>query len=116
MKAIIRKVYMKHVETKAGKKFDKVCIECDVIMADSTVRTRTAEMSVDYAKKYFAYCGYTSAELIGKECDVTMQKRAFDDANGVTRTFEEIKYLNMLDPETGERIIMREKASSDLPF
>ena len=115
MKAIIRNVFLKTVACKDGRKFEKIAIKCDVVKDEDHVYSRTAEMSVDYAKKYFALCGYTSAELPGKVCEVTLQKRIFKDANGVDRVIESIKYLNMLD-ENGEPIIMRKEVDNSMPF
>lgn len=117
MKAIIRRVYKKTVTGKDGRQFDRICIDCNVIMNEKgDTLSRTAEMSVDYALKYFAHCGLTSKDLPGKVCDVTLMKRTFEDAQGQTRTFQSIKYLNMLD-ENGERIILnRADPKNDLGF
>lgn len=116
MKAYIRKIYMKNVVAKNGTKFDKVVIECDCVDENSRVKTRVAEMSKEYAIKYFNYCGVSSAEAIGKQCEVTLQRRMFEDKNGEMRTFESIKYLNLLNDE-GERIIMaKDETKQDLPF
>ena len=115
MKAIIRQVSMKQVQCKDGRKFDKVVIRCDVVKDEDRVFTRTAEMSVDYAKKYFAHCGFSSADLPGRVCEVTLQKRMFKDANGVDRVIESIKYLNMLDEE-GNPIILRKEQDTSMPF
>lgn len=116
MKAIIRKVELKHINTEEGKKFDKIEIQCDVFIDDKNVRSRRASMSVDYAKKYFAHCGLSSADLPGKVCEVILRKRHYTDKNtGEMRMYEEIKYLNMLD-ENGDPIIMRNKPDPDMPF
>lgn len=116
MKAIIRKITMKKVNTKDGRQFDKIRIECDCIEPETNrVRTRAAEMSLEYAKDYFNYCGISSKQAIGMEVSVTMQKRAFNDANGELRTFEEIKYVNFLD-ENGNAIIMNKKEECERPF
>lgn len=116
MKAIIRKVELKHIATREGKKFDKIEITCDVIVDETTIRTRKASMGVDYAKKYFAHCGLTSADLPGMVCEVTLKKRPYTDKNtGELRCIEEIRYLNMLD-EDGKSIIMRKEPDADMPF
>lgn len=115
MKAIIRQVSMKTVNCKDGRTFNKIAIRCDVVKEEDKVFSRTAEMSVDYAKKYFAHCGLSSSDLPGKVCDVTLQKRMFKDANGNDRVIESIKYLNMLD-EDGKPIILRKEADSSMPF
>lgn len=117
MRAVIRKIYMKNVQTATGKKFDKVCIECDVIDEETKyVRTRTAEMSPEYATKYFNYCGISSKDAIGMEVNVELQKRIFNGADGQLKTFTSIKYLNFIDSE-GKPIIMAKKGrKSDLPF
>ena len=116
MKAIIRKVELKKITTTEGKKFDRIEITCDVFVDEKNVRSRRASMSVDYAKKYFAHCGLSSADLPGKLCEVTLRKRSFTDkTTGELRVMEEIRYLNMLD-ENGEPIILRPEADKDMPF
>lgn len=117
MKAIIRKIYMKNVVTSTGKKFDKICIECDCVdEATNYIRTRTAEMSPEYATKYFNYCGISSKQAIGMEVNVELQKRAFNGADGQLKTFTSIKYLNFFD-EDGKPIIMQKKEEvTKLPF
>lgn len=116
MKGKIKKVYAKEFKARDSRKFKKICIEVDVVGENNIVRTRTAQMSIDYAKKYFNHCGLSSADLPGMDCNVTMQKRMFKDAEGNDRVVEEIKYLNMLD-DAGNPIIMRkEEPSEDLGF
>ena len=116
MKAIIRSVELKHINTKDNKKFDRIEITCDVFVDEKNVRTRKASMSVDYAKKYFAYCGLTSADLPGKICDATLRKRPYTSKDtGELRTIEEIRYLNMLDDD-GDPLIMRKEPDPDMPF
>ena len=117
MKAIIKKIYMKNVQTSTGKKFDKICLECDCIDEETNyIRTRTAEMSPEYATKYFNFCGISSKQAIGMEVNVELQKRAFNGADGQLKTFTSIKYLNFLD-ENGEPIIMAKKEEqNNLPF
>lgn len=117
MKATIKRVSMKTVEVKAtGVKFDKVVITCDVHLPDSDrVLTKNAEMSVDWAKKYFGYCGLSSRDLPGMPCEVTMQKRAFTNQDGIDCTVNEIKYLNMLDAD-GKPIILRKEPEKEMPF
>lgn len=118
MKATIKRVYMKHITTQTGKKFDKVLIECDCIVDDrGTLKTYKSEMSTDYAKKYFAHCGLTSKQLPGMPCEVTLRRRAFTGKDGKPGACTEIRYLNMLDSE-GNPIIMAaaEDASEDLGF
>ena len=112
MKAIIRKVGIKHITTTTGKKFDKIVIECDCIVDDKgTIKTYKSEMSPDYAKRYFGYCGLSSSQLPGKECEVTLRRRAFTSPDGKLGAVTEIKYLNMLDAN-GNPIIMRQETTS----
>ena len=115
MKAIIRKVELKNCTDRDGRKFDQIQITCDVFVDEKNVRTRRASMSVDYAKKYFAHCGLSSADLPGMVCNVTLRKRAYTNKDGDERVIEEIRYLNMLDDD-GEPIIMRKEPEANMPF
>lgn len=119
MKAIIRNVSKKTISTRTGTKFDKIVILCDVVN-DKTkeVKQYKSEMSVDYAKRYFKFCGLSSKDLPGKECDATLRRRQFTTKEGNEAYVTEIKYLNVLD-EHGEPIIMRNKeetTAEDLGF
>lgn len=116
MKAIIRKIGVKHIQATNGQKFDKVRIECDVIMEDGRVKSRGSEMSMDYAKKYFNFCNISSKDAVGMEVDVVLQKRAFTGQDGETHTFEEIRYLNFLDKDGKPIIMPKENVDTGLPF
>lgn len=118
MKATIKKIGIKHITTKTGVKFDKIVIDCDVVMNDKNeVRTYTAEMSCDYAKRYFNYCGVSSKEAIGRPCDVTLRKREYTKSDGTTGVWTDIKWFNLLDSE-GNAIILRkqEMPGEEVPF
>lgn len=120
MKAIIKNIAKKTITTKDGRKFDKIVISADVVINDKNgeVRTYKSEMSVDYAKRYFAFCGLSSKELPGRECDVTLRKREFQTKEGETRYVTEIKYLNMIGAD-GLPVIMKnktEESAEDLGF
>lgn len=106
MKAIIKKISQKNIKTQTGKQFSKFVIEADVTVNDNgEIRTYRSEMNMDYAKKYFTFCGVASKDLVGKRCEVTLRKRGYTTADGQERTVTEIKYLNLLDAD-GKAIIM----------
>lgn len=111
MRATIKKIYKKTVKTP-NVTFDRICIDCDVVVNDKNeVKTYRSEMTPDYAKKYFNYCGLSSTAAIGRPCEVTLRKRQYINAAGEERTYTEIKYLNILG-EDGKPIIMRKEAAS----
>lgn len=111
MKATIKKIYKKTVKTP-NTTFDKICIDCDVVINEKNeVKTYKSEMSPEYAKKYFNFCKLSSVDAIGHPCEVTLRKRQYTNAAGEERTYTEIKYLNILG-EDGKPIIMRKEAVS----
>lgn len=116
MKATIKKIAQKNIKTQTGKQFTKFVIECDVQVNDKgEIRTYRSEMSMDYAKRYFNFCGVSSKDLIGKECEVTLRKRAYTANDGTPRTITEIKYLNLLNDE-GCPIIMPSEGDAKADF
>lgn len=111
MKATIKKISMKTVTPANKPSFNKIVIEADVVFNDKgEVRTYKSEMSPEYAKKYFNYCGVSSKQAIGMKCEVTLRRREYEK-DGEIRTFTEIKYLNLLDDESGKPIIMPKETS-----
>lgn len=118
MKATIKKISQKNIKTTTGKLFSKFVIECDVTMNDKgEIRTYRSEMSMEYAKKYFTFCGVPSKDLIGKPCEVTLRKRGYTTADGEERTITDIKYLNLLDDEGKPMIMVSENAvTADFGF
>lgn len=116
MKATIKKISQKNIKTQTGKQFSKFVIECDVLVNEKgEIRTYRSEMSMDYAKRYFQFCGVPSRELVGKDCEVTLRKRAYTAADGTPRTITEIKYLNLID-DAGNPIIMPTETTETTDF
>lgn len=120
MEAVLKKVALNTYEIKKGdnkgKKFKKLDFTVDVLV-DATkgeIKTRTGSMSEDYAKRYFKYCGTTTKETIGKTVDVILSKRQYEKDNE-KRTFEFVKFMNLLD-DAGEPIIMRKEEAQDIGF
>lgn len=115
MKAFLKKLELKTFKTTDGKQFKKLEFTCDVEINDKgDIRTCKGSYSEDYARKYFAYCGTTTKEAIGREVNVTLSKRNYTAQNGEIRTLTYIKFMNFLD-EKGNVIIIP-KADSDLDF
>lgn len=110
MKATIKKIELKEFTAKrgenAGKKFKKLVITCDVRVDDKgVIKTYKASLSEAYAKKYFEFCGKKTRDVIGEECEVSLQKREYTDGEGLKRQLTEIRFFNLLN-EDGQAIIM----------
>lgn len=120
MEAVLRNVSLNTYEIKKGenkgKKFKKLDFTVDVLVdaKKGEIKTRTGSMSEDYAKRYFAYCGTTTQKAIGKTVDVILAKRQYEK-DGEKRTFEYVKFLNLLN-ESGEPIIMPKADAQDIGF
>lgn len=116
MKATLKKIELKELKTKDGKKFNKVEFTCDVKIDDKgTIKTLKGNYSEDYAKRYFKYCGVLTKDLIGKEVDVILAKRVYSNDKGEERTITFIRFLNVLDAE-GNAIIMPKESQKELDF
>lgn len=100
-----------------GKKFSlmKFKVEVEVNSSKREIKTYDGSMSVEYARKYFAYCNLTSKDAIGKPVEVTLRSRKFTAQDGVERTFTEVKYLNFLD-ESGDPIRLPKDDTENAPF
>ena len=74
-------------------------------------------MNVEFAKKYFTHCGYTSVTAIGKPCDVQLRTREYTDADGEAHRVRDIKWFNFTDAD-GKKIIYKETDDEpqNLPF
>lgn len=106
MRGIIKGFKIRKVETKDGKSFEMLDYTADIVINDKgEIKTLKGSMSVEYARKYFAYCGVKTADLVNKEVAVTLAKRKYENADGEERTVNFIKYLNVLNDE-GEPIYM----------
>lgn len=117
MKAILKKIEVKEYKGENGK-FKKVEFVCDVMVNDKgEIRTLKGSYNYDFAKRYFEYCGIKTKDAIGKEVNVTISKRAYEDSEGNNRVYSYIKYMNLLD-KNGEAIIMKKEDDdkSELDF
>ncbi len=116
MRGKLKKIELREFKTKDGKKtFRKVEFTCDVkIDSKGNIKTLKGSYSEDYARKYFAYCGVLTKDLVGKEVECITAKRSYENDKGEERTVEFIRFLNCLD-ESGNEIIMP-KDSVELDF
>lgn len=116
MKGILRKVEVKEYKTREGKKFRKFEFTCDVIVDDKgTIKTRSGSYSEDFARKYFAYCGVQTKDLLGKEVGCVLAKRSYVNGNGEERIVEFIRFLNVLDKD-GNSIVMPKEDGISIDF
>lgn len=117
MKGKLKKIELKSFKTKDGKKsFNKVEFTCDVAIDDKgTIKTLKGSYSEDFARKYFAYCGIKTKDLIGKEVECIVSKRAYENDKGEERVVNFIRFLNVLDAD-GNAIIMPKENVDDLDF
>lgn len=117
MKGILKKIELKELKTKDGKKFNKVEFTVDVVTDEKKgyITTLKGNYSEDFAKKYFKYCGVKTKDLIGKEVNVILAKREYENDKGEKRTQTFIRFLNVLDAE-GKTIVMPKEDSKELDF
>lgn len=115
MKAIVRKIELKEYRTKEGRSFNKCNIICDVPKEKGEIKTLKASYNVDYIKKYLQYCNTTTKALLNQNVEVTLSKGSYTSKEGVLKTYEFIKYLNVLD-ENGKAIIMPSNKKQELDF
>lgn len=115
MKGIVRKISKVTRNKKDGKTFNQIVITVDVVIDEEkkTIKTRSAYLGEEYAKKYAKYCNLSSEDMIGKEVFVVLEKRMYEK-DGVEKITEFIKYLNFID-ENGQPIIMK-KDDSNIGF
>lgn len=113
MKGILKSIKLRNVKTKDNKNFDVIDYVVDVVTdeAKQEVKTYKGNMSVEYAKKYFAFANTRTSDQIGKEVGVVLAKRMYEK-DGEQRTITYIKYLNLLD-EDGKAIIMNKKEGDE---
>lgn len=118
MKGILKSIEKKEFKTREGRKFEKVVITCDVMLGNKAndVRTYNGSLGIDYAKKYFEFAGVKSKELVGKEVGIVLAKRAYQDSEGNNKTYEYIKYINILDAQGNAIVMPSEKTNSSLDF
>lgn len=117
MKGKLKKIELKTYKTKDGKKsFNKVEFTCDVnIDENGTIKTLKGSYSEDFARKYFSYCNVKTKDLIGKEVECIVSKRAYENDKGEERVVNFIRFLNVLDG-VGNPIIMPKDDAEDLDF
>ena len=109
MKGYVRKIDLVKRNKKDGGTFNQVVFTVDVVINEEkgTIKTRKAYMSEQYASEYAKVCNLTSAEMIGKEVSVSLEKKIYKDDN-VVKTVENIKYLNFYD-ENGNIIVINKQ-------
>lgn len=117
MKGKLKKIELKEYRTKDGKKtFNKIEFTCDVIFDEKgTIKTLKGSYSEDYARRYFSFCGVTTKDLIGKEVECVISKRAYENDKGEERVVNFIRFLNVLDRD-GNPVIMPRAKAEDLDF
>lgn len=116
MKGTLKKIELREFTTKDKRNFKKVEFTCDVnIDEKGTIKTLKGSYSEDYAKKYFAYCGVKTKDLIGQQVDCVISKRAYENDKGEQRIINFIRFLNVLDKE-GNPILMPKESQEDLDF
>jgi hypothetical protein len=99
MKGILKSIKRKEYKTNKGTKFSKVEFTCDVkVNENGDVKTLKGSYGEEFARKYFTHCGVLTKDLIGKEVEVTIAKKSYEQ-EGEMRTYQYIKYLNVLDSE-----------------
>ena len=111
MKGILKRVEVKEYTTRketGAKTFKKFEFVCDVEMSDHTIKTLKGSYGLDFAQRYFEYCGVKTKDLIGKEVECILAKRAFENEKGEKRTISFIRYINVLDKDN-KPIIMSDK-------
>lgn len=109
----IKNCVVKNGENK-GKKFDMLDYTVEIVNDKGDVKTRKGSMSVEYARKYFAYCGVKTSDVVGGTVEVVLAKRRYE-IDGEERTTEYVKFLNCVD-ENGKAIIMRKEEEKEINF
>lgn len=117
MKGTLKKIELKELKTKDGKKFNKVEFTVDVVVEESKgiIQTLKGNYSEDFAKKYFKFAGVKTSELINKEVGVVLAKKVYENDKGEKRTLTFIRFLNVLDAD-GNAIIMPKEGAKELDF
>lgn len=116
MKAILKSIKRKEYKTSKGTKFTKVEFTCDVKMNDEgDVKTLKGSYGEEFARKYFTHCGVLTKDLVGKEVEVTVAKKSFE-SEGEMRTYNYIKYINVLDKEGKPIYLPKEDGNEGLDY
>lgn len=116
MRGIVKKFELRTCETKDKKnKFKLLEFVVDVKINDKgDIKTLKGSYGEEYARKYLAFCGVKTKDLIGKEVEVSLAKREYEK-DGERRTINYIKYMNVLD-ENGEPIYMPKDDEEGVDF
>lgn len=120
MRAIIKKYELKeYVASKGankGQKFRILKVTVETKDDKGVVKTYHGSLGEQYAKDYFAYCGVKTVDTIGKECDVSLQRRTYTDGDGNEHRITEIKFFNLLDDNGNAIIKPKDNSSLDIKF
>lgn len=113
MNAILRKIEKKEIQKKDSKqKFEILEFTCDVkINEKGDIKTLRGKYGIEFARKYFEYCGVKTRDVVGKKVDVSIAKRTYETSEGEERTISYIRFMNVLN-EKGEPIIMPKEENS----
>ena len=110
MRGILKEIKKVECKTKEGKKFTLIDFKCDVAINDKgEVKTLRGSYSEDFARKYFGFCGVKTADLIGKEVECVLAKKAIEKDDGTKITISYIKYLNVIGEDDKPIYLPREE-------
>ncbi len=115
LNAVIMSVEKKDYSTKDGRSFSKILFS---VVAEGERTALKGSMSVEYATKYFNFCGVKGSELVGKPCYVSVRDEVFLNKAGDPCTARKIRFLNLID-EDGNRLLLprdEKEPSAELPF
>lgn len=116
MKGKVKKIELKEFKTKDNKKFKKLEFTCDVQIDDKgIIKTLKGSYSEEFARKYLNYCNVKTKDLIGKEVECVISKRAYENDKGEERIINFIRFLNVIDAD-GKPIIMPREDVEELDF
>lgn len=116
MEAILKRIELKEYQTRDGRKFKKVEFECDVEDSNHLIKTLKGSYSEEFARKYFEFCGVKTKDIIGKQVDCVVSKKAYENGNGEKRIYQFIRFLNLLDSDGKPIRMPREDSNIELDF
>lgn len=105
-KGIIGNVTRKDYTTKDDKKFSRINFE---IISNDFKSGVKGNMSPEYCKKYFGYCGLKGNELSGMPCFFSTKTESFISSNGKPCKATKIRFLNMIGENFNPIIMPREE-------
>ena len=116
MRGILKSIKRVEYKTAKGTKFSKVEFTCDVKMNENgEIKTLKGSYGEEFARKYFTHCGVLTKDLVGKEVECTIAKKSYE-AEGKMRTYQYIKYLNVLDSEGNAIYLPKEDKEDALDY